>query len=124
MCQRLGRGLGGCRFSKVAQGLGSPDIAFGGELEADVIADAPWQAPERPTSKKSFAGLPIRIKDLGVIGCFSMQERLVGLDLHRSRLALAACDASLLQPLLAHVTQLADQEQVQKVGQLPNRDGN
>ncbi|OLP79600.1 hypothetical protein AK812_SmicGene40094, partial [Symbiodinium microadriaticum] len=60
-------------------GLPSPDIAFGGELEADVIAD-----------------------DLGVIGCFSMQERLVGLDLHRSRLALAACDASLLQPLLGH----------------------
>ena len=37
-----------------------------------------------------------------MIGCFSMQERLVGLDLHRSRLALAACDASLLQPLLGH----------------------
>ncbi|CAE7762155.1 unnamed protein product [Symbiodinium sp. CCMP2456] len=60
-------------------GLPSPDIAFGGELEADVIAD-----------------------DLGVIGCFSMQERLVGLDLHRSRLALAACDSSLLKPLLDH----------------------
>ena len=31
-----------------------------------------------------------------------MQERLVGLDLHRSRLALAACDSSLLKPLLDH----------------------
>lgn len=37
-----------------------------------------------------------------MIGCVSMQERLVGLDLRRSRLALAACDSSLLKPLLDH----------------------
>lgn len=56
-----------------------PQIAFGGELEAGVIAD-----------------------DLG--GGFSLGERLVGSDLHRSRLAQAASDANLIAAAVNHLS--------------------